>query len=171
MNPRLLRMSGLLLLAAAAGCEPGARMVDRAQSRNSTVVQVLPESAVVIRGCAPMDTALVALTGTVDREEHLGPPGYGETPRLDERDTVLVIVLPRAIAVCVEGSDRTADSESLSVRRLQVTGRFGQLRGHVGDEVTVFGRLFRADLGWHFTDVLIRVDSILGMGPRRSPIA
>lgn len=122
---------------------------------------------------APCDSLLpiqVFMRGHVDREIRLGPPGYGETPTRDLRDTILVLRLPRPVSVCLGAISAIQGARRVEVDAIQLTGRVDGLRDAISREVGVFGLLFQAELGGHYTDVLIRVDSIISATVRRGPV-
>jgi len=99
------------------------------------------------------------LTGVLRLEVHLGPPGYGETPARDERDTILVLELPSPIPVCPDFGQNSRDSVA-HIRRLQLTGRALDGFKALGTRVTVYGSLSRAALGSDFLPVGLSADSI-----------
>lgn len=110
--------------------------------------------------CLPLRPAKVWLTGTVRREERFGPPGYGETPRVDEKDTILVLHLQEPISVCPDSVAGREDRERREASVLQLTGSVQRAWSHLGHKISVHGALFRAELGWHYTDVLMQVDTV-----------
>jgi hypothetical protein len=92
------------------------------------------------------------------QEVHLGPPGYGESPSEDRRDTIIVIVPPRPVPVC-PGPD-SATRTMLRVADLQLLNVPHSILAASGREVTAYGTLEEATWGWHYTPILLRVDSI-----------
>jgi hypothetical protein len=94
------------------------------------------------------------------QEVHLGPPGYGETPERDKRDTIVVLALDTSITVCGDESLGPKEPRQYRVQRVQLIGNAGTATTHVGASVLVFGGLSRATWGWQFTDVVLGVDSI-----------
>ena len=161
-------MKGLIVLAVlAASCsdspqrDSSVELVPRGNAEAQDAAAAAQQSLQVSAdsACLPLHPQRVALTGVLRREVHLGPPGYGETPAEDERDTILVIELPRAIAVCPDLAQTRHDSV-VHVRKLQVTGRAGEGFGALGLSVTVFGTLSRAVWGTDFLPAGIRADSV-----------
>ena len=106
----------------------------------------------------------VALRGTVQREVRLGPPGYGETPAQDRRDTVLVLVPTRAIPVCNDHAIDAGGAPVIAAARLQLLGRVDPNQYAPGATLTVYGGFRQAVLGWHYTPVVLHVDSIVAGG-------
>ena len=110
--------------------------------------------------CLPLWPAHGRLSGTVKKELKLGPPGYGETPAIDERFTVFVLQLDQSVDVCAD----TASGARLLQRAkaMQLIGAIDTvaLKRAVGHRLEVFGSLRRAVWGTDFVDPLIRVDSI-----------
>ena len=114
--------------------------------------------------CLPLWPIHLALEGTLGTEPHLGPPGYGETPAQDRRDTIVVLRLNKSVKVC-GGADTTA----VTVSKIQIGGYAGPMTPGIGSRVTVFGTLRPAVFGWHYLPIVMTVDSIpaLRAGPRR----
>jgi len=63
------------------------------------------------------DTPGVALEGTLIERQVYGPPGFGETPAKDERDSILVLKLRRPITVEPLADAKSKDSASLDTAR------------------------------------------------------
>jgi hypothetical protein len=167
-------------MAAAILACPGAGR-DIQQRRHIAFLKTLPPDS------APLDTTLqsmadttrclrqmparVVARGQLRKEVHLGPPGYGETPQQDERDTIVVLVLPRPISVCVD--PHSGDTSAvIHATALQLIYPPRNVLDRIGEEFTVYGRLEEAVWGWHFTNVVLHVDSIPdlpGMTPRPRP--
>ena len=110
--------------------------------------------------CAQVWPARVAVRGRLQQEVDAGPPGYGETPRQDRRDTLLVLVLPAPLAVCVDSVDRPDRPAVVQVSRIQL-GR-SPVRAPIGTVVIVYGALAPRTWGGHRTPVVLEVDSIPG---------
>ena len=109
--------------------------------------------------CLRQFPARVVARGRIHKEVHLGPPGYGETPDEDRRDTILVLVLPRVMPVC-GGPERGDSTAIIRTDSLQLVYPPRDALDHVGDTVTVFGGLEEAIWGWHYKKVVLHVDSI-----------
>jgi hypothetical protein len=103
----------------------------------------------------------VVLRGLVTQQLRSGPPGYGETPKLDKRDTILVLRLGADINVCVGVHGAAADSPR-GVREIQLTGHVDDIRSRLNTTVTVRGELLRAELAWHYTPIVFRVEEVVG---------
>jgi hypothetical protein len=100
------------------------------------------------------------------REEvHLGPPGYGENPATDERDSVVALILPVPIALCrdsMPGERRPAD---LVGRRISLWHVTDSALDAIGRTVTVFGTLHEAAFAHEFGPLVIQVDSVPDLRP------
>jgi len=135
------------------------------------VQQALPTPLAALpndSACVPLWPVPVRLTGVLRAEQRLGPPGYGETPKQDEKISIFVLHLNTAIDVC---ADRTPDNPQpvlKAVKVLQVTGKLDldRAKRQIGLQTILFGTLYRRAWGSDFTEVLIRVDS---MPRQRSP--
>ncbi len=123
------------------------------------ILLMLPTSAgeSVDRACL-RTLSQVSLRGYVRHENVFGPPGFGESPRTDERRSIPVLVLYRPINIC-RGRVDEIDTEPISnVRRVQLIyiGNHSQrLRGRA----TVTGTLNRATNAFHYTRVTLRIRS------------
>lgn len=68
----------------------------------------------VAKPCFSYGDDSVVLTGKVIRKAFFGPPGYGENPKTDRRETQGILLL--AEPICVEASaDEDAEKNQLSV--------------------------------------------------------
>jgi hypothetical protein len=116
--------------------------------------------------CVGLWPERVRVRGTLSREIHLGPPGYGETPNRDRKDSIVVLTLPDAVTIC---GDSTITGRSASVRtdRFQVTGHAREALDHIGQQVTVFGSLTPAVWGWHYLKIILEADSIPALRPAK----
>ena len=121
------------------------------------------------RPCVGLDPAGSVIRGVVRLEVHLGPPGYGETPARDERDTVTVLALPTPLRVCGDtaGTNALEQAGSMELRRFQLVRVPKEIWANVNDTVTAYGVLRLREMGWHFTPVVFWVDSIPDLKPRR----
>jgi hypothetical protein len=161
MRPLLSRIALILLATSACKAERSGDERDLTLLPSDSAAGVPRTRSLPSRpDCVSQAPQHVSLRGTVQREVRLGPPGYGETPARDRRDTILVLVAARAVPVC---SDPEIDSEAPAIiraGRLQLVGRLDPRRYAVGDTVVVYGRFGQASYGWHYTPVVLYVDSI-----------
>ena len=112
--------------------------------------------------CVPLWPVPVRLSGTIEKEEKYGAPGYGENPKTDEKLQVYLLKLSVPIDVCADTSSVAPQPSAKGVRFVQLTEHVSEqeLRRHLGVSVEVFGTLRRRVWPGDFTDALIRVDSI-----------
>ncbi len=122
--------------------------------------QSISGSADAPLGCISQHQPRVSLRGVLHGEVRPGPPGYGETPTLDRLDTILVMVLPRGISVCRDPAVDPHGLAAIDVEAIQLVGRLAPRTPQAGDTVTVFGGLQQQTWGWHYTTVVLEVDSI-----------
>ncbi|HEY0348935.1 MAG TPA: DUF4431 domain-containing protein [Pyrinomonadaceae bacterium] len=99
----------------------------------------------------------VALTGRLVYRTFYGPPGYGENPKTDKRETQSILILESAIDVIGNGNDPWEQTEHGIKRITLVVDRSSPF---VGKRVVVEGTLFHAHTGHHHTKVLMEVSSI-----------
>jgi hypothetical protein len=63
----------------------------------------------------------VTLTGVIRELHAYGPPGWGETKKIDQRFIYLVMDLPRQINIpCAQGRSESASIECRSTRQLEL---------------------------------------------------
>ena len=101
----------------------------------------------------------VAVTGRLERRTFFGPPGYGEDPRRDARETGYYLAL--AAPVCtVAGADAEFDDAKTGVRRVQLlldAAGYRRLRPSLGRVVTLRGTLFGEHTGHHHAPLILDV--------------
>ena len=117
----------------------------------------LPSPSSQRNDCIGLSPTKARLAGRLAREVHLGPPGYGENPKTDAKDTILVLVLSEPVRGCSTERPQGADTAS---SHIQLLGRARDGFSHLGETVTVYGELSEAVWGWHFTPLVFDVDSI-----------
>ena len=134
-------------------------------SVKSEVSAAPSRSASEVDGCVPSNRTQVSLSGVIREEHKLGPPGYGETPKQDHQVAILVLRLPTAIDVCADTTVNDPRPATHGVQELQLTGHLdpSQIKPYLGQEISVYGNLYRKAWGTDYTEVLIRVDSIPGI--------
>jgi hypothetical protein len=116
--------------------------------------------------CYRFDTVDVVLSGRLTRVRHFGPPGYGEDPRHDTKETAVILCLDTPI--CVMGASGSDDEDERNVREMQLAmsdeawKQYASIRSIVGPRkrVTVRGELFHAHTGHHIRQVLMLVKGI-----------
>ena len=116
--------------------------------------------------CVSVWPERVELRGTISVEVHPGPPGYGETPAEDRRDSIVVLTISAPLAVCGD-SNATNSFPPVKTARFQVTGNAHEALSHAGRHVTVYGSLTPAVWGWHYLKVILEADSIPELAPAK----
>jgi hypothetical protein len=163
----------VLLLGGAIACNPASArkapqsdlVLAPAASATKPLAPELTPARGDETGCLKSASSAVQIRGVLKREVHLGPPGYGETPAQDERDTIVVLMPLAQLTVCPDSAGGVPPARDL--RRLQLLNVPHSTLDAVGRRVTAYGHLVEAVWGWHFTPVLLEVDSI--PTPRRRP--
>ena len=167
----------LIFSTCLVGCadrSPELRELELARQERAAVPPAVPTPVIVpdLNRCLPLWPTTLRLSGIVEVENRLGPPGYGETPAKDEKVTIFVLRLRAPVDVCAETSSVAPQPEVKGVRIIRLTGHVdpARLRRQVGLRLEVDGTLDHGARGMDFTQVLIRVDSIPGERrvPRRS---
>jgi hypothetical protein len=120
--------------------------------------------------CAPLWPTRLILYGVVEESHRLGPPGYGETPEIDEKLTIFLLQLDQPIDVCADTTGGQAGVGVRDVRTLQLTGRLDQgvIKQHLDEPLSVFGTLSPKEWGTDFTDIILHVDSIPALRPQQA---
>lgn len=112
--------------------------------------------------CLPVMPASVRLTGILEETHRLGPPGYGETPEKDAVLTIYVLHLTEPVDVCASRIANIPRPAVSGVAMIQLNGvpDAATVRRHVGERMSVYGRLDRKTWASDFTEVTLWVDSI-----------
>ena len=165
---RLLQHVVALLLALSCGARRSEKPKDLALAPRPAAPGGSMQPSLDSVNCVALWPKLVRLRGTLSREIHLGPPGYGETPTRDRKDSIVVLTIPSAVRICGD-SGTTGSSASVATDRFQVTGHAREALDHEGEQVTVYGSLTPAVWGWHYLKIILEADSIpdLHMTSRR----
>jgi len=105
----------------------------------------------------------VTLTGKLSSKVMPGPPNYTSIRQGDQKETVLLLTLAKAI--CTTGNDPAGiDVPETGIRDLQLAvtkdGDWPTIRRLIGKRVTVTGTLFHAHTGHHRTKVLLEVAEV-----------
>ena len=101
---------------------------------------------------------VVTLTGVVKLRTFYGPPGYGEDPAHDSRETQALLALDRSLCVLRGHDDEGLDvPESGQKFVTLVPGREVGFDEYRGKHISVRGTLFHAISGHHHTPILIVV--------------
>jgi hypothetical protein len=125
------------------------------------VASTTQQSATVAAGQAyQYDTPGVRLEGILLERKVFGPPGYGETPTTDEKDTIFVLKLPHVIDVEPVMGAKDKNSASLdpakNVRKVQLfvdRSQMSETRKLVGKPVVAEGTLNEAVAPSQYTKV------------------
>jgi len=107
----------------------------------------------------------IRLRGVLRREIHLGPPGYGENPATDERDTVIALILPARLALCRDSVAGGRPAPPLVGRRISLWHVTKSALDAVGQTVTVYGVLHEANFAHEFGPLVMQVDSVPDLRP------
>jgi Domain of unknown function (DUF4431) len=113
--------------------------------------------------CLHYDGSPVVLTGVVIKRTFYGPPGYGESPKDDTRETQALLRLDAPL--CVDSSDPgeiydRADNQ----HEITLIPNWKHIKPYLGRRVEVTGTLSGALTGHHHTDVLMTVKRIKVLG-------
>lgn len=134
----------------------------------TALVLLRPESASAQdSGWLHYDPEVVTLRGKVTTIVKYGPPGYGETPEIDDVEIPILLVLPLPVRVVDTITNLT------HIQLVFAKSEFSNFRNYIGKEVIVKGKLFEAVTGHHFTRALLEVESVKVIsvayhGPQRS---
>lgn len=101
----------------------------------------------------------VAVTGKVVSRTFYGPPGYGENPKTDSRESQYLLLLDRPIDVLSTPEFETERGVK-QITLVVVDFKATPVRPWLHQRVTIEGTLFHAITGHHHTRVLIEVSTI-----------
>jgi hypothetical protein len=157
-----------------AGCERPQASPDLAlagaQSSMSADTGSVTQPSTVRGDC--VTPGKLALRGVLQREVRLGAPGYGETPKRDRRDTVVVLRLAAPLTLCPDSAEHRTAASPVHTRRIALrAGLLGIPRGALatGRTVTVYGTLGEASFAWEYGPLVLWVDSIPALRPPKRP--
>ena len=112
--------------------------------------------------CVSYEPEIVTLDGTVHEAIGYGPPGYGETPRIDARERYQSLTLDAAL--CVLQGDDDLKEEERGVRQVQIVTETGRPIARDGQHVVLTGTLFHGFNGHHHTKVLVQAAKVWPAG-------
>jgi hypothetical protein len=108
----------------------------------------------------------VTLTGRPVSRTFYGPPGYGEDPKTDSRESQYILILDPPVDVAGDPNEPMYAPERRVTRVTLVVFDFKAhpVKPLLGHRVEVRGTLYHAHTGHHHTRVLIQVTSIKKLG-------
>lgn len=111
----------------------------------------------------PLDNKKISLEGLLKSETVMGPPGYGENPESDSKETIYLLNVPPQ-SVNVQTIDPLSGKALItSYDRFQIVispETIKTLPPLLNQKVIIKGALFEASSGHHHTPILIDADSI-----------
>lgn len=124
---------------------------------------VLIANMVKAEECLSYEPVKVKLTGTMVEKVFPGPPEFESVEKGDEAEVVWVLVVKKP--VCVKGEpndDINADEKNIKDIQLAFYKENAkvQYKNLVDKEVIVEGELFHRITGYHYTKMLLLVDSM-----------
>lgn len=114
---------------------------------------------VVAESCLHYGGSPVTLSGKVKLQTFFGPPGYGEKPDSDSRETQAILLLEKPI--CVEANPKDYEEAEQNQREVTLVPLGKEnLKDYEGNQIMVQGTLYHAFNGHHHTPVLIEIKHI-----------
>jgi hypothetical protein len=98
----------------------------------------------------------ITLSGYVSGRQVYGPPNFGETPKIDEKRVIPVLILDKPISVCAGSDEEIDDSPVSEVTEIQIANYSAHALGR--NEVSLSGVLERAQNAYHYTPVFFIAD-------------
>ena len=124
----------------------------------------------IASGTSPVyqyDSAGIRLEGVLIERKVYGPPGYGETPSKDKRDTILILKLLKAISVEPTANAQANGSASLdpekNVHEVQLfvdRSRTAEARKLLGKTIVAEGTLNEAAAPSQYTKVWLDMKTL-----------
>jgi hypothetical protein len=106
------------------------------------------------------EPTVVDLTGKLETKVFYGPPGYGEDPKTDSKETAAILLLAKPITVVAEEKDEFNETRA-TVKEVQIINLIDlDLSPYYHKSVKVTGKLSSSITGHHHTPVLIEIDKI-----------
>jgi hypothetical protein len=95
------------------------------------------------------DSAEISLIGKIELREFFGPPNYGENPDTDKVERHYFVVLDEPIYIEIENVVK-------KVKELQIIfNTDGPVDISANISYLIYGNIFKADSGHHYSDFLI----------------
>ncbi len=106
------------------------------------------------------EPTVVELTGKLVTKVFYGPPGYGEDPKTDSKETAVILLLEKPIKVIAEEKDEFNETRA-NVKEVQIIDLIDlDLSPYYHKRVKVTGKLSSSITGHHHTPVLIEIDKV-----------
>lgn len=99
----------------------------------------------------------VVLSGHVRQQEVFGPPNFGDTPELDSKRMISILLLDHPITICQGTQDEIDTSPIASVTEVQLVNLEPSLEYQ---RVSLSGTLERRQNAYHYTPVFFVVSGI-----------
>jgi hypothetical protein len=134
------------------------------QQPSDTASSATPASSRLLpSGC--LTPGVIRLRGALRREVHFGPPGYGENPETDERDTIIALILRSPLRLWPDSASGERRPAAISDRRITLWHVTESALDAIGKTVTVYGFLHEASFAHEFGPLVMQVDSIPDLRP------
>jgi hypothetical protein len=101
------------------------------------------------------------ITGHVKIEKHFGPPGYGETPKIDRIEYPFILILAKPILVKVKSESDDDFNQETSTSEIHIYPAAKSVILPKDREITVRGEFFSAHTGHHRRDVVMAVLEVI----------
>jgi hypothetical protein len=99
----------------------------------------------------------VVLAGVITDRQVYGPPGFGETPEIDERRSIPILTLETPIDIC-QGSESEIDVTPLQgITEVQIVNYSSP---YPSGRTLIAGSLERAQNAFHYTSIFLVVDEM-----------
>lgn len=149
MRPNKILPSCLIILLAVASLSLTIYSQENGKSRSSHKKEIWYN----------YEPDTVALVGTINEGVTYGPPGYGETPKIDRVDKYFIITLE--VPISVKGNQNFDTFRH--VKKLALTGNSGvytALHSIMNRKVKIKGQLYQPIIGFHPTKVMMDVKEV-----------
>ncbi len=109
--------------------------------------------------------AVSTISGTIERQQVYGPPGYGKSPEQDRKDSIYVIKTEQGINVLPDTATKYAANDivekEFGIQHFQLSGiANNDAEKYVDHKVSVTGTFYHGISGEHRTKVLMAVKEI-----------
>lgn len=113
--------------------------------------------------CLSYEPAKVKITGMIVRRAFPGPPEFESIEKGDEPETYWILKLTKPICVKGNPDDELNSETEKDIKNMQLvldSREYARYRHLVSKKVVAEGELFRRHTGYHYTRVLLSVDSM-----------
>lgn len=149
-------------ISSAADTAAPVMQNELADSGSAAGVAAVPDAPSPPAGtCLPYEPARVTITGRLERRLYYGPPGFGETPAVDQQEVGFYVIPDNPL--CTFNQDGMFNGATSGVELVQMvldSAGYANARPHLNSRVRAKGTLFGELSGHHHAPLLLTAETI-----------